>query len=151
MSSASENVAETLVGALVLATAIGFVIYTAQGANVGVGTGEYALSANFRKADGLVIGGDVRISGVKIGSVTSLALDTKTYNAKVGFAIRGDVEIPTDSSARIASEGLLGGSYVSIEPGADDAMLADGGVLTHTQGSIDILDLVGKAITGGGG
>ncbi len=151
MSAATENVAETLVGALVLATAIGFVVYTAQGTDVAVGSGEYAVSANFRKADGLTIGGDVRISGVKVGTVTSLTLDTKTYNAKVGFSIRNDVEIPTDSSARIASEGLLGGSYVSIEPGADDLMLADGGTLTYTQGSIDILDLVGKAISGGGG
>jgi len=151
MSAATENVAETLVGALVLATAIGFVVYTAQGTDVSVGSGEYAVSANFRKADGLTIGGDVRISGVKVGTVTSLTLDTKTYNAKVGFSIRDDVEIPTDSSARIASEGLLGGSYVSIEPGADDLMLADGGTLTYTQGSIDILDLVGKAISGGGG
>jgi phospholipid/cholesterol/gamma-HCH transport system substrate-binding protein len=147
MSAATENVAETLVGALVLATAI----YTAQGTDVGVGGGEYAVSADFRKADGLTIGGDVRISGVKVGTVTSLTLDTKSYNAKVGFSIRNDVEIPTDSSARIASEGLLGGSYVSIEPGADDLMLQDGGTLTYTQGSIDILDLVGKAITGGGG
>ena len=150
MSTASANVAETLVGALVLATAIGFVVYTAQGTNVGVGSGQYGVMADFRKADGLVIGGDVRISGVKVGTVTSLALDPKTYNAKVAFSIRDDVEIPTDSSARIASEGLLGGAYVSIEPGADDAMLKDGETLVHTQGSIDILDLVGKAISGGG-
>ncbi len=150
MSTASGNVAETLVGALVLATAIGFVVYTAQGTDVAVGGGEYELTANFRKADGLTIGGDVRISGVKVGSVTSLSLDTKTYNAKVDFAIADGIELPVDSSARIASEGLLGGAYVSIEPGADDKMLQNGEKLTYTQGSIDILDLVGKAISGGG-
>ena len=150
MSTASGNVAETLVGALVLATAIGFVVYTAQGTDVGVGGGEYEISANFRKADGLTIGGDVRISGIKIGTVTSLSLDPATYDAKVAFSIRRGVDIPSDSSARIASEGLLGGAYVSIEPGADDIMLENGGTLTYTQGSIDILDLVGKAISGGG-
>ena len=150
MSTASGNVAETLVGALVLATAIGFVVYTAQGTDVGVGGDEYEISANFRKADGLTIGGDVRISGIKIGTVTSLSLDPATYDAKVAFSIRRGVDIPSDSSARIASEGLLGGAYVSIEPGADDIMLENGGTLTYTQGSIDILDLVGKAISGGG-
>ena len=150
MSTATGNVAETLVGALVLATAIGFVVYTAQGTDVGVGGGQYELSADFRKADGLTIGGDVRISGVKVGSVTSLTLDPQSYNAKVAFAINGSIELPVDSSARIASEGLLGGAYVSIEPGADDLMLQSGEQLTYTQGSIDILDLVGKAISGGG-
>ncbi len=150
MTTATGNVAETLVGALVLATAIGFVAYTAQGTDVAVGSGEYEVSAAFRKADGLTIGGDVRISGIKIGTVTSLTLDPQTYNAKVAFSIRNDVEIPTDSSARIASEGLLGGAFVSIEPGAADEMLVAGDNLTYTQGSIDILDLVGKAISGGG-
>lgn len=150
MSAATENVAETLVGALVLATAIGFVVYTAQGTDVAVGGGEYEVSANFRKADGLTIGGDVRISGIKIGTVTSLSLDPQTYSAKVSFSIRDDIEIPTDSSARIATEGLLGGAFVSIEPGANDEMLGAGDSLTYTQGSIDILDLVGKAISGGG-
>lgn len=150
MSTATGNVAETLVGALVLATAIGFVAYTAQGTDVAVGGGEYEVSADFRKADGLTIGGDVRISGVKIGTVTSLTLDPQTYNARVAFSIRDDIEIPTDSSARIASEGLLGGAYVSIEPGAADEMLEAGDDLSYTQGSIDILDLVGKAISGGG-
>jgi phospholipid/cholesterol/gamma-HCH transport system substrate-binding protein len=150
MSAATENVAETLVGALVLATAIGFVVYTAQGTDVAVGGGEYEVSANFRKADGLTIGGDVRISGIKIGTVTSLSLDPQTYSAKVSFSIRDDIEIPTDSSARIATEGLLGVAYVSIEPGANDEMLGAGDSLTYTQGSIDILDLVGKAISGGG-
>lgn len=150
MSAATENVAETLVGALVLATAIGFVVYTAQGTDVAVGGGEYEVSANFRKADGLTIGGDVRISGIKIGTVTSLSLDPQSYSAKVSFSIRDDIEIPTDSSARIATEGLLGGAYVSIEPGANDEMLGAGDSLSYTQGSIDILDLVGKAISGGG-
>lgn len=151
MSAASENVAETLVGALVLATAIGFVVYTAQGTDVAVGRGEYEVIASFRKADGLSIGGDVRISGVKVGAVTALSLNPQSYNAEVSMSLRDDVEIPDDSSARIATEGLLGGSYVSIEPGASEQMLGNGGVLTYTQGSVNILDLVGKAITGGGG
>jgi phospholipid/cholesterol/gamma-HCH transport system substrate-binding protein len=144
------TVAETVVGAAVIATAAGFFWYAAQSADVRVG-GAYELSAKFRKADGVTVGGDVRIAGVKVGTIREMALDPQTFQAKVVVSIRDDVRVPDDSSALIASDGLLGGAHVAIQPGGSDFMLEPGGEFAFTQGSVNFLDLVGRAIGGAGG
>ena len=141
---ASET-AETIIGAGVIALAAGFLFYAANTADVSA-SGSYPLVAKFSKADGVTVGGDVRLSGVKIGSVTGLALDPQTYQARVTLAIRDGIAIPADSSIRIASDGLLGGAFVSVDAGGDETMLAAGEEIEHTQGSVSLLDLVGKAI-----
>ncbi|MEM7422360.1 MAG: outer membrane lipid asymmetry maintenance protein MlaD [Pseudomonadota bacterium] len=141
----ASNAAETLIGAVVLAVAGGFLVYAANTADVSVGGGSgYELTAEFRKAEGLSVGGDVQVSGVKIGSITGIELNTETFRAAVSMRIRDDVKVPEDSLAKIASEGLLGGNFVTIDPGASDFMLADGDVFDHTQGSINLIDLVLK-------
>ena len=145
------SVAETLIGAVVLVAAGGFMAYTAQTTDIGVGAGNYQITAQFRQVNGLNIGGDVRISGVKVGAVSELSLDPATYYANVTLSIRSGVEIPTDSSAKISTDGLLGGAYVAIEPGGAEEMLAAGAEVEFTQGSVNILDLVSKAIAGVGG
>jgi phospholipid/cholesterol/gamma-HCH transport system substrate-binding protein len=144
----ASTTAEAVIGAVVLSVAAGFFVYAAQTADVSVGE-TYPLTANFRRADGLTVGGDVRISGVKVGTVRSMDLDPQTYEARVAVAIRSGVTVPDDSAATIATDGLLGGAHVAIQPGGSEFALEPGGVFQYTQGSVNILDLVNRAITGG--
>jgi phospholipid/cholesterol/gamma-HCH transport system substrate-binding protein len=122
--------------------------------NVGetlTGTGSlsgYELNAKLAKVDGLGVGTDVRLAGIKIGSVTDLTLDPKTYLATVHMSIRDDIKIPTDSSVLVTSAGLLGSQYLSITPGGDDKMMAPGGFFENAQGSIDMMGLVGRVMGG---
>ncbi len=145
-----QNVAETVIGAVVLVAAGGFLAYAAQTADIGgVGNG-YSLTAAFRMADGVGSGTDVRMSGVKIGTVTGVSLDPQTFEAVTTLALETQVQIPEDSDARILSESLLGGNYVSITPGASDFMLEDGAAILNTQGSVSLLDLMIAFGTGQG-
>lgn len=144
------TIAETIVGAAVIAVAGVFLVYAAQTADVTTG-GSYELTASFRKADGVTVGGDVRVSGVKVGSVRDVGLDPETYQAQLTLAIREGVRFPEDSAATIGSDGLLGGAHVSIQPGGSEFMLEPGGAFEFTQGSVNLLDLIGRAVGGGGG
>jgi phospholipid/cholesterol/gamma-HCH transport system substrate-binding protein len=144
----SDSAAETVIGAVVLAVAGGFIFYAAQHSDFGTG-GDYEVTAVFRKADGLTVGGDVRISGVKVGSIRQVSLDPKSYSADVRMSIADGVQIPDDSAATVASDGLLGGAHVSIQPGGSEFMLDPGGEITITQGSVNLMDLIGRAVTGG--
>ena len=144
----ASTTAEAAIGAAVLAVAAGFFVYAAQTADVSVGE-TYALTANFRRADGLTVGGDVRISGVKVGTVRAMELDPQTYEARVSVALRSGVTGPEDSAATIATDGLLGGAHVASQPGGSDVALEPGDVFQYTQGAGNILDLVNRAITGG--
>ena len=109
-----------------------------------VAEGGYPLVAKFRKAEGIDVGGDVRIAGVKVGSVSNMELDLKTYFATVTFAIDDEVKVPDDSLAKITSASLLGDSYIAIDPGGSDLMLEPGEELAYTQGSISLTDLIVK-------
>ena len=112
----SENRAEILTGGLVLAVAVGFLGWSMQGRSSG-GAGSYELKASFRSVEGVTVGTDVRLAGVKVGTVTSLSLNPKTYFADATLSVREGVVLPSDSAALISSEGLLGGSYVELQPG----------------------------------
>lgn len=144
----ANSAAETAIGAVVLAVAGGFLVYAAQTADLNFRS-SYELVAQFRKADGLSSGADVRVSGVKVGSVRSLTLDGQTFQARAVLAIDQTVRIPDDSAATIASEGLLGGAHIAIQPGGSDFMLEPGEEFAFTQGSVNIMDLIGRAISGG--
>ena len=100
--------------------------------------------ARFQRVDGISTGSDVRVSGVKVGVVRSVGLDPATYLAKLDFTIDPTVHIPNDSTARISADGLLGGAYVAIEPGAG-APLRPGGEITNTQGAVDLLTVLSSA------
>jgi len=144
----ASNAAETLIGAVVLAAAAGFLVYAANTADVGPGGPGYELVAKFRKAEGIDVGGDVRIAGVKVGSISSMELDRQTYFATVTFTIDEDVAVPDDSLAKITSTSLLGDSYIAIDPGASDLMLEPGEEMIFTQSSVSVGDLIGKFIHG---
>lgn len=137
--------AEIIAGALVLGVAAFFLYYAVShsGRSVGPGT---TITARFDRIDGLGSGADVRMSGVKIGSVIDQRLDPETYLAIVTMRVDSRVRLPRDTSAAITSEGLLGGRYIALVPGGDDRMLGEGGVITATQAAISLEDLLGRFI-----
>jgi phospholipid/cholesterol/gamma-HCH transport system substrate-binding protein len=114
----TRNVLETLLGAVVLIVAIGFLAFAYRSSQVS-DSGGYELLARFDRVDGLEPGADVRISGIKVGSVVSQSLDPESFRAEVRFTLRSDVELPLDSSAAVVSNGLLGGKYLAVVPGGD--------------------------------
>ena len=141
----SNRLVESLAGAAVIAVAIGFAAYSYSRAGIEEVEG-YEISANFNRVDGLNVGNDVRISGVKVGTVTSQDLNPQSFMAVVKMSVRSDIELPADSSAKIASDGLLGGKFIALEPGGDIDMIAPGGEIQYTQGSVNLEDLIGQVI-----
>lgn len=140
-----RNVIETVMGAVVLVVAGGFLFFFYRTTDIHPATG-YDLSAHFSKIDGIEAGAPVRISGVKVGQVTSFTLDPKTYQAVVHMNINNDVQVPTDTAAVIASGGLLDGKFMTLQPGNDDEMLKAGGVIEYTQSTPSLEQLLGQVI-----
>ncbi len=145
-----ERWGETILGAAVAAVAVGFFAFAVAQAGQTSGAGGYELRASFQRVDGVGVGTDVRISGVKVGVVRSVTLDPNTYNAMLTLALDIGVQVPDDSTARIASDGLLGGAHVSIEPAGLDP-LPPGAEIPNTQGAIDLLTLFASFAQGSGG
>ena len=145
-----NNTFETLIGAIVVFVAAGFLYYAYANAN-SPGLSGYELNAKFQRVDGLNVGTDVRLSGIKIGSISALTLDPRTYQATVHLSIRDDVKLPADSSVMVTNTGLLGNSYLSVSPGGSDEMLKPGGTIVNTQGSVDLMSLIGRFATGANG
>jgi phospholipid/cholesterol/gamma-HCH transport system substrate-binding protein len=148
----TRNLLETLLGAVVLIVAIGFLAFAYNSSQVKE-TGGYELRARFDKIDGLERGSDVKISGIKVGTVLEQTLDPETYRAEVRFSVRDNVRLPADTSAAVVSNGLLGGKYLALVPGGDIEMLEPGGEVTLTQSAVNLEDLIGHMIfsqTGGG-
>ena len=140
-----HNLVEALIGALVLVLAGGFFVFTYARTDVGTIDG-YVLSARFDRIDGLALGSDVRLGGIRIGSVIQESIDLETFEAVVHFSVRNDLQLPSDSSAAISSEGLLGGAYLSLTPGGDIEYLKAGDEIEFTQGSVDLFGLLGQAV-----
>jgi len=141
---------ETIMGAFVILVAAGF-LYFAYTSNSAGSLSGYDLQARFASADGIATGTDVRLHGIKVGRVASLDLDPKSYAAIVRISIRDDVKIPDDSSIKVTSAGIMGSSYLAIQPGGSEKMLPPGGEITNTQGSIDLMGLIGRVIYGNSG
>ncbi|ONG47125.1 outer membrane lipid asymmetry maintenance protein MlaD [Pseudoroseomonas deserti] len=143
-----RNLAEVLTGAVVLAVAAFFLVFAIgqSGRSFGTGGGGITLTAKFDRIDGLSAGADVRIGGVKVGSVVDQRIDPKTYLAVLKLRVDGGIDVPTDSSAEITSESLLGGKYVALVPGGADAMLRDGAEIGITQSAVSLESLLGRFI-----
>lgn len=142
-----NSAVETLIGAVVIGIAVAFLVFAYSSTGAGPISG-YDVMAKFNRADGVNIGTDVRLSGIKVGTVSRLALDPMTYNAVLTLSLESNVKLPEDSSVRITSDGLLGNQYVSIEPGGSLTPIAAGGEIENTQGSIDLIGLLSKAMFG---
>ncbi len=139
---------EILVGGVVLAAAIGFVVYTAQATGAGARAGGYELTASFRSLEGVGPGTDIRLAGVKVGTVSDVTLNQDTYRADMVMAIREGINIPDDSAVLIASEGLLGGSFVEIDPGGSPFNFEPGAEIEDTQGAVSLISLLLRFVTG---
>lgn len=146
----SENRTEVLTGAAVLAVAMGFLVWAGQGAGLGRETDSYELRASFRSVEGVTVGTDVRLAGVKVGTVTSLALNPKTFFADATVSLKNNVILPTDSAILVSSEGLLGGAFVEVQPGGSLENLAPGDEIEDTQGAVSVISLMMKFVDGSG-
>jgi phospholipid/cholesterol/gamma-HCH transport system substrate-binding protein len=140
-----RNAIEPILGALVLAAAVAFFFFAYDKAGQRSFAG-YMLTARFSSVDGLQNGSDVRIGGVKVGQVTSITMDPETYFAVVTMSVDPQIKLPTDSVASVATEGLLGGKYLGLTPGASDDMLKPGGRINHTEGSVSLESMLGQVI-----
>ena len=140
-----RNVIETVMGGVVLIVAAMFVGIAFRSGTATTPAG-YQVTAEFDDASGLGPGSEVRMSGVKIGTVQGLELDSETYFAVVTLNISESIGLPHDTSARIIADGLLGSNFIALEPGGDEEMIPSGGEITFTQGSINVVDLLGRFI-----
>lgn len=145
-----KNIIETLMGAIVLVVAGLFFVFAYNGSGMRIESG-YIVNANFTNASGIALGSDVRIGGVKVGTVTNLSLDANSYQAVISMQIRSATKIPKDSSAAVVSSGLLGEKYIQITPGGDENMLANGDKIEFTQSAINLEEMIGKFMFSGGG
>ena len=140
-----RNIVETLIGAIVLVVAVGFFTFAYSRSEVGTVAG-YPIAAEFTSVGSLITGADVRISGIKVGSVVSQELDTDTFMARVTMNIDDAVMLSTDTTAAVSMEGLLGGAFVVLEPGGEEENIAPGGEILFTQAAPDIIGLVTQLV-----
>jgi phospholipid/cholesterol/gamma-HCH transport system substrate-binding protein len=145
----AENTTEVLAGAAVLAAALGFVFYAAQSTGFSGNDGSYDLKASFRSVEGITLGSDVRLAGVKVGTITSLDLNPTTYFADATVSVKSDLVLPDDSAILISSEGLLGGNFIELVPGGSETNLEPGDEIEDTQGSVSLISLLMKFVSGG--
>src|ERR1051325_6840776 len=138
------NVLEIVIGALVLIVAALFLAFAYRTIQFRAGSGGYEVSADFSRVDGIHQGSDVRISGIKVGTVVADELDPKTYLATIRMSIDKTVQLPEDTVAQVTSSGLLGDKYMSLAPGGSDKMIPPGGKIQYTQSSISLENLIGQ-------
>lgn len=142
---------EVMLGAAVMIVAVVFVVFALRTTGTALTqAGGYPLHATFRSAEGVRIGTEVRLAGVKIGSVSSLALNPQTFRAELTISVDSAIQLPLDSSIQVASEGLLGGVFVEILPGGDIDNLAAGDTFQDTQSAVSLIALLLRAFTGSG-
>lgn len=145
----AENQTEVVAGAAVLAAALFFVFYAGQTTGFTGGATTYDLKASFRSVEGITLGSDVRMAGVKVGTITSLELNPKTFFADATVSVQKGLELPDDSAILISSEGLLGGNFIELVPGGSETNLEPGAEIEDTQGSVSLISLLMKFVGGG--
>jgi phospholipid/cholesterol/gamma-HCH transport system substrate-binding protein len=146
----SHNMTEVLTGGGILAVAAGFLIYMAQVGGLSAGAaGDATYTASFRSAEGIGVGTDVRLAGVKVGSVLDMDLDPQTFRAETVLSVDSAVQLPEDTAIIISSEGLLGGSFVELLPGGSTFTLDPGSEILDTQSSVSVVQLLLKFVSGG--
>ncbi len=150
------NLVESLIGAVVLVVAAGFLYVAYETTDIGT-RGGVEYRARFDRVNGLTVGSDVRIAGIKVGSVIRTELDPQTYQAIVRLSVRKDIALPEDTTASITSDGLLGDTYINLSPGGSPEILQPGDEIEFTESPTDLWSLIRKAVysgdsdSGGGG
>ena len=136
---------ETIMGAVVLFVAAFFLYFAYNVSNLQVVKG-YEVHAKFLKVGGLNVGSDVRINGIKVGTVISQKLDNETYDADIVMSIGSDVKLPVDSTAVIVGDGLIGDKIIKIEPGHEKEYLKNGDNIRYVKDFKTLEDMVGEII-----
>jgi len=142
-----RNAIETIMAAVVLVVAAAFAVFGYVRSGV-IGFEGYEVTVTFNTVDGLAPGSDVRISGIKVGTVVGQQLDPVTYLATVRLGIASEVRLPTDTLARIQGDGMLSSNYVLLCPGTARTYIEDGGEIVHSRGTVNLVDQIGRAIYG---
>jgi len=143
-----RNVLETIMGGVVLLIAALFLFTISTKTGLTQDEDGYTLTIRFDRGGSATPGKDVRMSGVKVGTVLKQEFDPQAYQAVVTIGLRSDVKLPKDTSAIITSDGLLGDTYILLEPGADEETLAPGDRITHSQGALNLVDLIALVMGG---
>jgi phospholipid/cholesterol/gamma-HCH transport system substrate-binding protein len=141
----NRNVVETVMGAVVIAVAGLFIYFVAHTVDIRAAPG-YEIGAVFSKVGGLTVGSDVRISGIKVGTITDRHLDPASFDAVVRMTVDESIKLPSDTVAVIASESPLGGRYLELQPGTAEQMIQPGGLIRETRGYRSLEDQVGEII-----
>ncbi|MGY6634307.1 MAG: outer membrane lipid asymmetry maintenance protein MlaD [Alkalilacustris sp.] len=145
----SEGRGDAVLGGVVMAVALAFVIYAGQVAGLGQSRAGYELAASFRSVEGVRVGSDVRLGGVRIGSVSEMELDPQSLRAELRLRIRDGIALPEDTLAVVATEGLLGGAFIELLPGGAAFDLAPGDRIEQTQSATSLVTLLLRAVSGG--
>ena len=140
-----RNLIETIMGGVVLLVAAFFLVFAYSQADLGAVKG-YTLSAAFASVGGLPNGGDVRINGIKVGTVIDQQIDPSTFNAVIRMTITPSVHLPVDTVAVVDSEGLLGSKFVKLQPGRSTQTIAPGGTIANTKNYKSLEEMVGQII-----
>lgn len=143
----ANQTTEVITGGVVVATAIGFFLYASQVTGSAPQGIEY--TASFTSVEGVSVGTDVRMAGVKVGTVTDLRLNPATFLADTRFTVDQTITLPDDTGIVIASEGLLGGSFVELRPGGSPFELEPGAEIEDTQSAVGLIDLLLRFVGGG--
>lgn len=141
-----DNMVETAIGAAVILIAAIFFAFAYTSSGAGKNQGGYHVTAEFDNVEGINVGSDVRMAGIKVGTVTASKLNPENWQAVLTLSIAPDVKLADDTTAKITAEGLLGSKFVALDAGGSDIILADGGAITYTQGAVDIWKLISEAM-----
>lgn len=145
-----ENIGEALVGLFVVVFGAWFIWFAWTATGGGAKAGAIHVTALFPNSTGINVGSEVRVAGIKVGTVSDQALDPASFQVKATLALDPAVKLPADSSAAITSEGLLGATFISLIPGGDTVPLKDGDTIADTQGAMDLMSMVGQFINKSG-
>lgn len=141
----TRNIAETLIGAVVLLVAAGFLFFAYDRSDMKAVNG-YQIAAKFTAVGSLKAGADVRVSGIRIGSVISQEIQSDSFLALVNMSIDPSINLPEDTFASISQDGLLGDTYIKLEPGGADETLQAGAVITDTAPAPDLFGLINQLV-----
>ncbi len=139
-----NSLVDTIIGAVVIGIAAVFFFFAYSVSGAGTGQGGYKLTAEFESIDGINVGSDIRMAGIKVGTVTAQELNAESFQAIVTMAIDNKIKLPDDTTAKVTSEGLLGAKFIVLDPGGSETMLKDGDDISYTQGALDLWSLVNQ-------
>ena len=142
----NSSTRDLVVGVFVLVGLMAIAYLSLQVGGLELGSSDrIVLHATFDDVGGLSVRAPVRIGGVKVGQVSAIGLD-EDLRAKVALMVDSGVGLSIDSAAAIRTSGLLGDQFISVELGAEDAVLEDGEEFTFTESAFSIDKLIGRLV-----